>query len=44
MAEGLSDLWDNFHLTEEENNDVVVDQQYIAETLDEGFKKARPIG
>ncbi|OMO81615.1 hypothetical protein COLO4_23478 [Corchorus olitorius] len=36
MAEGLSELWDGFHLTEEENIEVAVDQAVIAETIDEG--------
>ncbi|OMO69451.1 hypothetical protein COLO4_29048 [Corchorus olitorius] len=36
MAEGLSDLWDSFHLKEEENVAVAVEQRMVAETLDEG--------
>ncbi|OMO63440.1 hypothetical protein COLO4_32447 [Corchorus olitorius] len=36
MAEGLDNLWSNFKLTEEENTEVVIDKQWVAEVVDEG--------
>ncbi|OMO87226.1 hypothetical protein COLO4_20094 [Corchorus olitorius] len=35
MAEGL-DLCSNFKLTEEENTEVVINKQWVAEAVDEG--------